>query len=106
MHNSLRSDSQIDGITIQREVGSSGWFGFAMILDMMEIRENYSLLDGMGVETRPIVAGNFTRNEVIKLMNYEIRGSLDFSDRITTMDSSSVTITMMLQKELRWSQLN
>ena len=75
--------SKIDGITIQREVGSSSWFGFAMILDRDGDRKKLlSLLDGMSVETRPIVAGNFTRNEVIKLMNYEIRGSLDFSDRI------------------------
>jgi CDP-6-deoxy-D-xylo-4-hexulose-3-dehydrase len=75
--------SKIDGLTIQREVGSSSWFGFALILDRDGEREPLlSLLKDNGVETRPIVAGNFTRNPVIKLMQYEIRGKLEFSDKI------------------------
>ena len=39
-------------------------------------------LAGYGFETRPIVAGNFTRNEVMRYMNAEIHGSLDAADRV------------------------
>ena len=75
--------SNIDGIITQTEVGSSSWFGFAIILDRSgDRRQLLSLLEEKGVETRPIVAGNFTRNPVIELMDYEIRGSLEFSDKI------------------------
>ena len=38
-------------------------------------------LAGRGFETRPIVAGNFTRNEVMRFMDAEIHGSLDAADR-------------------------
>ena len=34
------------------------------------------------IECRPIVAGNFTKNPVIKFMDYDIRGELSASDEI------------------------
>ena len=49
--------SNIDGIITQTEVGSSSWFGFAIILDRSgDRRQLLSLLEEKGVETRPIVA--------------------------------------------------
>ena len=35
-----------------------------------------------GVEVRPIVAGNFTKNKVIEYMDYTIYGTLDDADYI------------------------
>ena len=35
-----------------------------------------------GIEVRPIVAGNFTRNEVIKFFDYEIFNELENADYI------------------------
>jgi CDP-6-deoxy-D-xylo-4-hexulose-3-dehydrase len=60
---------QVAGIRTQKEVGESSWFGFSMILEgplkfkrkvILEAFRNHQ------IESRPIVAGNFTRNPVIK----------------------------------------
>lgn len=56
-------------IRIQTEVETSSWFGFSMLLQgpLRGKREEFiKLLMQFGIESRPIVAGNFTRNPVIK----------------------------------------
>jgi CDP-6-deoxy-D-xylo-4-hexulose-3-dehydrase len=66
-------------VLIQKEIGESSWFGFSLV-----IRPGVSLsrddlvkkLNTMGFEVRPIVAGNFAKNEVVKYFDYEIAGSL------------------------------
>lgn len=65
---------------IQRENGTSSWFGFSLIL-----QGNLSGLRGdlikylaiNGVVTRPIVAGNFTLNPVMKHLNYNTLSTLN-----------------------------
>jgi CDP-6-deoxy-D-xylo-4-hexulose-3-dehydrase len=69
----LRIGSQIPGFQFQREIGKSSWFGFSVILtDFMVGKRQYVLerLSRAGIQTRPIVAGNFTRNPVIKHLNH------------------------------------
>lgn len=69
----------------QKEVGESSWFGFPIIL-----KEKYqgkrdlvvNFLKEKGIEVRPIVAGNFLRNPVIKYLDYEISGDVKNSDYI------------------------
>lgn len=64
---------------IQKEIGESSWFGFSLIIrpnTSMTRAELRKKLDQLGVEYRPIVAGNFTRNSVCKLLNHEVRGEL------------------------------
>lgn len=66
-------------IIIQKEIGVSSWFGFSMIIrDGSSIKrpELIELLGSIGVETRPIVAGNFVKNKVCKYFDYEVHGSL------------------------------
>jgi len=71
--------SQHPNILIQREIGDSSWFGFSLV-----IRPGSSLtrdvllqkLSSRGFECRPIVAGNFSKNEVVKYFDYEVAGSL------------------------------
>lgn len=72
------------GIRIQKETGTSSWFGFAMILDDESIsrRSILAQLVASGVEVRPIVGGNFVRNPVIDFLDYEVHASLDNADRI------------------------
>ena len=41
-----------------------------------------SLLQVSGVEVRPIVAGNFLRNPVVKMMDHDSYGSLENADHI------------------------
>lgn len=61
-----------DRFRLQNENGQSSWFGFGIILiGELEGRrdEVIAMLKDEGVETRPIVAGNFTKNPVIKRLN-------------------------------------
>lgn len=75
----------LPGYRIQQEIGKSSWFGFSIILtDKLKgrRREVISLLTKHGIETRPIVTGNFTRNPVIKHLNYAPIGKLPNSDEL------------------------
>ena len=61
-----------DKVQLQFEWGRSSWFGFGMTLrGSLEGRrdEVIAKLSEQGVETRPIVAGNFQKNPVIERMN-------------------------------------
>ncbi len=69
----------------QKEIGESSYFGFSMILDeKYNISKNdlIKTLTDNGIETRPIVGGNFTKNEVIKYFDYEIHGHLHNAELI------------------------
>jgi len=60
---------QIAGIQTQKEVGESSWFGFSILLEGPLKSMRGRLIDQFSrnhIESRPIVAGNFTRNPVIK----------------------------------------
>ncbi len=64
---------------IQKEIGQSSWFGFSLVLrDPKEGARAQLVLDlqGLGFEVRPIVTGNFAKNEVMKYFDYEIHGTL------------------------------
>lgn len=75
----------IQSVRTQIEVGESSWFGFSIVLiDGLKgkRREIVSALTAAGIETRPIVAGNFTKNPVISHIPHEIRGTLDVANYI------------------------
>lgn len=75
--------SEISGLTIQKEIGESSWFGFALIVDAGKSKrdELVSVLSEKGVDCRPIVAGNFVRNPVVEYFDYEVFGDLTASDK-------------------------
>jgi CDP-6-deoxy-D-xylo-4-hexulose-3-dehydrase len=72
-------------LMIQKEIGESSWFGFSLVIrpgvdlsrDVLVTR-----LNGLGFEVRPIVAGNFAKNEVVKYFNSEISGPLTNAEHI------------------------
>ena len=72
-------------VIIQKEIGESSWFGFSLV-----IRPGVSLtrdelvkkLNILGFEVRPIVAGNFAKNEVVKYFNSEMAGPLVNAEHI------------------------
>ena len=66
-------------LLIQKEVGMSSWFGFSIIIrpgSSLTRKELVNKLNHLGFEIRPIVTGNFLKNEVIKFFDYEVYGSL------------------------------
>ncbi len=68
---------------IQKEIGHSSWFGFSLIIkpsSKLKREEVIKQLDKNKIECRPIVTGNFTKNEVMKYFNYEIFNNLDNAD--------------------------
>jgi CDP-6-deoxy-D-xylo-4-hexulose-3-dehydrase len=72
-------------ILIQKEIGQSSWFGFSLLVRPGSKLTRYDLkerLNELGFEYRPIVAGNFAKNEVIKYFDYEIHKSLTNADYI------------------------
>ena len=69
----------------QKDIDESSWFGFPIIITNPKIisRDDVvSQLEKNGVETRPIVTGNFARNKAVEYMNYSIYGKLDNADYI------------------------
>jgi CDP-6-deoxy-D-xylo-4-hexulose-3-dehydrase len=53
---------------VQLENGNSSWFGFSIVLQNKLLgmrKEIISLLSKNDIETRPVVAGNFTQNPVM-----------------------------------------
>jgi CDP-6-deoxy-D-xylo-4-hexulose-3-dehydrase len=70
---------------IQREFGKSSWFGFSIVLkNSLRGRraELIDLLSNLGFETRPIVAGNFLRNPVLKHLDYIADGNFSNADDV------------------------
>jgi CDP-6-deoxy-D-xylo-4-hexulose-3-dehydrase len=60
-------------LIVQSEVGSSSWFGFSFVLDGKLQGKRSAVLAHFaahGIETRPIVAGNFTINPVMKHLKH------------------------------------
>ena len=76
---------EVPEVRIQRETGESSWFGFSFVLEGSlagRRREVVSALAAAGVESRPIVAGNFTRSPVMKHLNAIVPDALPAADRI------------------------
>jgi CDP-6-deoxy-D-xylo-4-hexulose-3-dehydrase len=66
-------------LTIQKEIGASSWFGFSLIVNENCPVDRATLLrhlDTLGIETRPVVTGDFTKNSVIKYFDYELAGEM------------------------------
>lgn len=74
-----------ENIRVQKEVGTASWFGFSMVLTGNLVGRREKLVETLrkaSIECRPIVAGNFTKNPVIKYMNYDIPEALVNADEI------------------------
>ena len=72
-------------LLIQSEIGESSWFGFSLVIKpgaSLSRKEFVTKLTGLGFECRPIVAGNFAKNEVVKYFNSEVHGDLKNAEHI------------------------
>ena len=72
-------------IRLQKDVESSSWFGFSLVLEGSLAGKRSKIVEQLRkaqVEVRPIVAGNFTRNKVIEYMDCIIPAPLTNADDI------------------------
>lgn len=72
-------------LMIQKEIGTSSWFGFSLVIRPGSDLQRSSLvkdLTASGFECRPIVAGNFAKNEVMKYFDYSVHQDLKNADYI------------------------
>lgn len=63
----------------QKEIGRSSWFGFSLVLKPGAPWDRKTVLRAFakaGIETRPIVSGNFAKNEVVKWFDASVHGTL------------------------------
>jgi CDP-6-deoxy-D-xylo-4-hexulose-3-dehydrase len=75
----------VDYIATQVEYGYSSWFGFSILLQgLLEGKRDIVIkaLTAAGVETRPIVAGNFVNNPACKFINHRTNGSLENAEYV------------------------
>lgn len=59
-------------LMIQKEIGESSWFGFSLIIRKgagLKRKDLIKNLNEVGFECRPIVAGNFVNNEVVRFLD-------------------------------------
>jgi len=70
---------------IQEETGESSWFGFSLVLRPsagLDRRAVVRDLTELGFECRPVVAGNFAKNEVMQHFDHDIHGPLKNAEYI------------------------
>lgn len=75
----------IPNVRTQAENGFSSWFGFSMVLEgpiAGRRAELVKVLNDLGIDSRPIVAGNFTKNPVLKHLDHVEVGELPNADKI------------------------
>jgi CDP-6-deoxy-D-xylo-4-hexulose-3-dehydrase len=67
----------------QKEIGESSWFGFSMIVEPdapFRRADVVRVFTKHGIDVRPIVAGNFAKNEVLRWFDYTVHGTLTNAD--------------------------
>jgi CDP-6-deoxy-D-xylo-4-hexulose-3-dehydrase len=72
-------------LLIQSEIGQSSWFGFSLVIkpeSSLMRKDLVQRLNQFGFECRPIVTGNFAKNEVVKYFNSEVHGQLKNAEHI------------------------
>ena len=72
-------------LLIQSEIGKSSWFGFSLVIKPKSAWTRKDLvkkLTDLGFECRPIVAGNFAKNEVVKYFDSEVHGQLKNAEHV------------------------
>jgi CDP-6-deoxy-D-xylo-4-hexulose-3-dehydrase len=69
---------------IQKELGESSWFGFSFIIKDLKLNREkiIEVLTKANIDSRPIVTGDFTKNEVMRFFDYDKHNSLPNADQL------------------------
>ena len=68
---------------IQKNISNSSWFGFSLIIKPKSNLKRNEIIEKLKenkIDCRPIVTGNFTKNEVMKFFDYDIHKGLVNAD--------------------------
>ena len=90
---------------IQKDIDNSSWFGFSLIIkptSKLNREEVVKRLQENKIDCRPIVTGNFTRNEVMKFFDYEISGDLKNADYLNNNGFFVGNSHGCLEKEIKY----
>ena len=74
-----------ENFIIQKNIDNSSWFGFSLIIkrgSKLLRKDLINKLYNNKIECRPIVTGNFTRNDVMRYFDYKIHGTLANADHL------------------------
>jgi len=77
----IRAVDGIGEIRMQKHVEESSWFGFAFIAET-DRKSLVLALANNGIDSRPIIAGNFLRQPVIKHLNHRVDSAMQNADLI------------------------
>lgn len=72
---------------IQKNIDNSSWFGFSLIIkpeSKLNRADLVKKLEENNIDCRPIVTGDFTKNEVLKYFDYEIFGEMKNAQYLDT----------------------
>lgn len=81
----LEESSRFPNIKLQKENGESSWFGFSLLLDGPLSGKRSLLVQALNkaeIQSRPIVAGNFALNPVMKHLRHNPIPALPNADEI------------------------
>ena len=69
---------------IQKELGESSWFGFSFIIRDLKMKREKIIeaLTKANIDSRPIVTGDFTKNEVMRFFDYDKHNSLPYANQL------------------------
>lgn len=89
---------------IQKDIDNSSWFGFSLIIKPTSKLKRPDVIEKLqknNIDCRPIVTGNFTRNDVMKFFDYEIHKELKNADYLHEngffVGNSQVDLTKEIQ---------
>jgi len=81
----VKESSRFQNIRLQKENGESSWFGFSLLLDGPLSGKRSLLIQALNkadIQSRPIVAGNFALNPVMKHLRHDPIPALPNADDI------------------------
>lgn len=90
---------------IQKDIDRSSWFGFSLIIkpeSNLKRSDVIKKLQEANIDCRPIVTGNFTRNDVMKFFDYEIQGELKNADYLHDNGLFVGNSQICLEKEVKY----
>ena len=90
---------------IQKDIDNSSWFGFSLIIkptSKLKRKDVIKKLQDNKIDCRPIVTGNFTRNEVMKFFDYEIHDELKNADYLHENGFFIGNSQIALDKEIKF----